>query len=516
MQSHRLVCPHCRANLKTTAAVGTIVSCSVCRGHLTVLDPPTALTEVPPDSDHDILLGQKGPGDEQQGPLSMKGIRSRPLQSITLGDFQILRKLGTGAMGAVYLARQRSQQRLVALKVLSRALSERRTYVQRFDREAEVMARLDHPHIVKLYGIGEEQGLHYLAMEYVDGWTLTTLLDRRGGHLGVADALHLILRCADALSHAHGLGIIHRDIKPSNIMVSQLGQVKLADLGLARPVETDLSLTESGLGLGTPHYMAPEQARSAKRADPRSDIYSLGSVFYRMLTGALPFEEDSAVELLLAKEQGIFPTARRRNSDVPPRLDLMVDKMLAADPRYRYQNCAELTRDLEGLGLARTNLSFNPLHSTTPPAVPVGSACVEVLLIDEDTGAVLMAQEALAECDTPSNLSVVGAPGEALAFLQRQGKYATAPVPNLILLGKDLLDQGGLELIVSIKTHRDWRSIPLIVLTTSDRAIDLLRRHGIGTNLQITSPEELKSLQSLLGQSLSDSTVTVVRLPKLL
>src|SRR5438132_12427306 len=117
-------------------------------------------------------------------------------------------------------------------------------------------------------------------------------------------------------------------------MISQPGQMKLTALGLARPVESDLSLTESGLGLGTPHYMAPEQARSARRADPRSDIYSLGCVLYQMLTGVLPFEEESAMELLLAKEQGIFPSARRRNSDVPARLDLMVDKMLAADPRY--------------------------------------------------------------------------------------------------------------------------------------------------------------------------------------
>ncbi len=515
MLSRHLVCPHCRATLKTASAAGTHIACNACQGRMTVPETviPQASRNEAADTSADIFFGQDLPSDEAQGPLSLKGIRPRPLQSITLGDFQILRKLGTGAMGAVYLARQRSQQRLVALKVLSRALSERGAYVLRFNREAEVMAQLDHPHIVKLYGIGEEQGLHYLAMEFIDGLTLTALLENRGGQLGVGDALYVILRCANALGHAHELGIIHRDVKPSNIMIGQLGQVKLADLGLARPVETDLSLTESGLGLGTPHYMAPEQARSARHADARSDLYSLGCALYRMLTGALPFDEDSAIELMLAKEQGLFPSARRRNSDVPPRLDLIIDKMLARNPKLRYQTCAELIRDLEGLGLARSNLSFNPLHALAGPTTPVGSAHVEVLLIDEDAGAVMLAQEALAECATPSNLSVVGVPADALAFLARQGKYAMAPLPNLILLGKDLLDRGGLDLVLAVKTNHEWRHIPLIVLTTSDKATDVLLAHGIGINMQISTPEDLKGLQNLLSKSPCDSTVTVVRLP---
>src|SRR5262249_53641096 len=144
--------------------------------------------------------------------------------------------------------------------------------------EADVLAQLDHPGIVRQYGVGEEQGLHYFAMEFVDGYTLSAVLERRGGRLGVGDAPHIALRSGEALGYAHDRGIVHGDVKPSNIMVSRLGLVKLTDLGLARAMDEDASLTESGLGLGTHQYMAPEQGRSARHADPRSDIYSLGCI----------------------------------------------------------------------------------------------------------------------------------------------------------------------------------------------------------------------------------------------
>ena len=190
----------------------------------------------------------------------MKGMRVRPLRTVTLGDFQIIRKVGVGATGAVYLARQRSTDCLLALKVLSNHLAEQAGYLQRFHREIQMMANLLHPGIVSFLGAGEEQDTHYFAMEFVDGYNVGIVGDRLGTRLPVGDALHIVLRCAEALHYAHEKHrIIHRDIKPTNILLSHLGQVKITDLGLAKPLEEDISMTESGVCVGTPEYMPPSR-----------------------------------------------------------------------------------------------------------------------------------------------------------------------------------------------------------------------------------------------------------------
>ncbi len=279
------------------------------------------------------------------------------------GDFHILKKLGSGGMGVVYLAQQQGADRRIALKVLSKTLASQREYVQRFMREAGVLSRLRHPNVVEFCGAGEANGQPYFAMEFIDGFTLEALLKRRGGRLEIADALYIALAAARGLAYAHERNVIHRDVKPTNIMVNRLGRVKITDLGLAKPVDEDLSLTASGAGVGTPQYMAPEQARNAEQADPRTDVYGLGGVLYHMLTGALPFEGDTVVALMLAKEKGHFPSARQRRREISDRLDLMIDRMLAKDVRLRYPSFAEVIRDIEGLGLAGEHLSFNPLHA---------------------------------------------------------------------------------------------------------------------------------------------------------
>src|SRR5262249_24103359 len=161
------------------------------------------------------------------------------------------------------------------------------------------------------------------------------------------------------------------DVKPKNILVTELGYVKITDLGLAKPLDEDLSLTDSGTGIGTPMYMAPEQVINGKRADARADIYALGGVLYEFLTGRPPFRGETAREMLGAKERGQFTPARRLNPGLPDRLDLVLDRMLAADLRYRYPSCAELIADLRRIGLAREHLGFNVLRvGGTLPGVP--------------------------------------------------------------------------------------------------------------------------------------------------
>jgi serine/threonine-protein kinase len=276
---------------------------------------------------------------------------------VALGDFKLIRKLGEGAMGAVYKAQQVSFNRVVALKILFPHVANNPKLVARLHREGMVMGQLDHPNIVQAYAIGEAQGCHYVAMEYVSGRSMQKWLAQLG-RLPVGDAVHIILDCAKALAYAHAQNMVHRDVKPDNILLTKKGAVKVADLGMVKTTDEDMSLTQTGHAVGTPWYMPLEQARNAKEIDGRSDIYALGCTLYAFLTGHPPFVGRTIVDVIKAKEVGTFPPARQANSDVPERLDLILAKMTAKLPKNRYQNCDEVTKDLESLGLASETLSF--------------------------------------------------------------------------------------------------------------------------------------------------------------
>lgn len=260
-------------------------------------------------------------------------------------------------MGEVFLATQSSLNRRVALKLLPKEFAANATLLERFLREAKSLAALDHPHIVRVYAIGAEAGHHYAAIEFIDGASLQDILDQKK-RLSVGDAIHIALVCASALEHAHNLGIIHRDIKPTNILISRNGRAKVADFGLVKLVEADMSMTATGTGLGTPEYMAPEQSYDARAATPASDIFSLGAMLYVMLTGELPYKGSSVVEFLAAKQTGRYPPARSINPEVPERLDLVIHRTLVPEPKQRYENCTEFIRDLAWLGRHNDSLSF--------------------------------------------------------------------------------------------------------------------------------------------------------------
>ncbi len=432
---------------------------------------------------------------------------------VNLEDFQILKKLGSGQMGAVYLAHQISLDRDVALKVLAQALVEKQVFVERFSRETRILASLDHPNIVRLFGVGGENGCYYYSMEYVNGFELRTLRDGLGGQMKVGDALYIALKCAAGLGHAHGRGIVHRDVKPENIMVTQLGEVKITDLGLAKPTaDQDPGLTDSGAGVGTPRYMAPEQARNGKNADARCDIYALGCTLYQLVTGQLPFGGDNSIDLMLAKERGFFPAARRINRDVPPRLELMLDKMLAKDPRIRYQTCDEVLRDLESLEAAHEHLSFNPLQVgkvLRPDSPATDSEQVEVFLIHDDPCIIRTIQDALYDSKIPSYLRVVSDAAKALAFLRREGKYASVPRPNLLLLGLPLASADSRKILLEIRDNEALHPIPVVILSGPPNSGDLLAADGLTASLILTKPEDLEKLEELI-RSVHSLCLTVV------
>ena len=270
-----------------------------------------------------------------------------------VGDYQIVAKLGEGGMGTVFKAVRGKTGRVVALKVLARKAAQRPGFVQRFHREVRTMGRLAHPHIVKYLAAGEANGLIYLAMELVDGGSVADRV-KRLGPLGVADAMSVAISAGRALDYAHQNGIVHRDVKPDNLLLTAAGEVKLADLGLAKATddEGDTTLTGTGTGMGTPLYAPLEQIRDAKRADARSDLYALGGVLYFCLTGSPPFEGADFLALLKAKEKGTFPAASGRNKLVPAGVDKMLSKLLAKLPEHRYQSAAEFLQDAEWGGFA--------------------------------------------------------------------------------------------------------------------------------------------------------------------
>ena len=292
-----------------------------------------------------------------------------------IGEFALVKKLGAGGMGDVYLARQTTLDRKVALKTLKPDLAKREDFVARFMREARSMGRLDHPNVVRIYGADTVEiagkPFAYAAIEYVDGKSMQDWMDELGS-LSVPDAVAVTLTVADALRHAHDLNMIHRDVKPDNILLTSRGVVKVADFGLAKAIDEDQSLTQSGVGMGTPLYMAPEQARNAKHVDARSDVYALGATLYYFLTGDLPFRGESTIELLQAKEAGRFESARKKNTAIPERLDFVLDRMMARDPDRRYENCGAVIADLTNLNLAGGSLSF--VDGAAPIAAVAGSA----------------------------------------------------------------------------------------------------------------------------------------------
>ncbi len=259
-------------------------------------------------------------------------------------DYEILERLGSGGMGTVFRARRKTDDAIVAVKVLRPSLSRNARYVDRLRREAEITMRLNHPGIVKGYGLGEEGGYHYLVMEFVPGRSLKTLL-KMWGRFPEEQVLDLGIQLAVALADAHEHGVVHRDIKPGNVLVDEDDRAKLTDLGLAKG-DSDPTLTRDGATVGTPQYMSPEQAQDPSKADERSDLYSLGATLYHMAVGLPPFEGDSVVQVISKLLNERADSAGSLNPEVSTGVNLILRRLLAKNPDLRYQTAEELLTDL--------------------------------------------------------------------------------------------------------------------------------------------------------------------------
>src|SRR5262245_1290846 len=289
-----------------------------------------------------------------------------------LGDYQILRRLGQGGMGYVYLAEQISLKRKVALKLLRPEMAGNPISLQRFKSEALSAARATHANIVQIYDIKEADGLHFMALEYVEGRNLREYLEKKGPP-EILVALSIMRQVASAIQRASELGIVHRDIKPENILVTRKGEVKVADFGLA-PVLSDtgqpLNLTQTGVTMGTPLYMSPEQVEG-KPIDFRTDIYSFGVTSYHLLAGQPPFRGTTPFEVALQHVQKEPPPLADIRPDLPPELCALVHKMMAKKPADRPQTGREIVRELIALRDAVVGVTRGQSGSGIRP-VPLG------------------------------------------------------------------------------------------------------------------------------------------------
>lgn len=274
-------------------------------------------------------------------------------------------------MAVVYRGYDLVLDRPVAIKVLRGQFAADASFLRRFEREAQAAARLSHPNIVSVYDVGRDDGTRYIVMEYVPGKTLKQLILEHAP-FSLDEAIHIVRQVAAALDYAHQHGLVHRDIKPQNILVDERGFVKVTDFGIAKGL-TDVSLTEAGFGMGTVHYVSPEQARG-EPATPASDIYALGVVLYEMLTGRLPFDADNPIGLAMQHVHEAPPPPRQFNPNIPPAVEAIILRALAKDPRQRFPTAGALAQALTHWRQYVPGSTPPPPRGGMPPRVPAGRA----------------------------------------------------------------------------------------------------------------------------------------------
>ncbi len=295
------------------------------------------------------LMIARGFITKNQAERLKKSIKESKAAAHKIPGYKVLGKIGAGAMAFVYKGRQLSLNRIVAIKVLPKRFSDNPEYVERFYKEGQAAAKLNHSNIVQAFDVGEAGGYHYFVMEYVEGKTLSD--DLVNGYVfPEQEAIDIVIQVAHALAHAHAKGLIHRDVKPKNIMISKDGTVKLADMGLARETaDLETAQSEAGKAYGTPYYIAPEQIRGKIDIDERADIYGLGATLYHMVTGRVPFMADDSAEVMKKHLREKLVPPDHINTSLSAGISEVVEIMMAKRKEDRYKNVEELLLDLNSL-----------------------------------------------------------------------------------------------------------------------------------------------------------------------
>lgn len=359
----------------------------------------------------------------------------------TLGAYRLVERLGQGGMATVYKAYEAALDRYVAIKVLPQFFANDPTFAQRFRREAKAIAQLNHPNIVPIYSFGEDNGITYIAMQFIEGGTLKHASDQV---YRSEEALRLLLPIARALGYAHKRGVIHRDIKPSNVLISDEGWPVLADFGLAQMAQASARLTESGVGMGTPTYMSPEQGQG-DRVDQRTDIYSFGIMLYELVTGEAPFRADTPMAVVIKHLTAPMPLPSDVNPNVPPEVETLILKATAKNPDDRFQTAEELALAMErALNLP----SVMKEERTAEPSVPQYSATV-------------VARPPAPTVAAHPPATTVAEPAATPAKVRKSGKiFRTLGIALLVLLGLPCLCVVGMYALNICPPEGPWDQPP--------------------------------------------------------
>src|SRR6058998_2476527 len=296
-------------------------------------------TPLPENSRYCFACGADVSGGDAAPSTSSVDVLRERLQRLIEGRYRIERLLGKGGMGAVFLAHDLTLERDVAIKVLPPDVAQDEQIVRRFQQEAKTAAKLDHPNIIPIYRVESEGGLNYFVMKYVSGTSLEDLLDQKQP-LPVPEIQRILWEAACALGHAHQRGVVHRDVKPANIMFDHDGRAMLTDFGISKALQAATGFTATGMIIGTPHYMAPEQAKGGT-VDGRADEYSLAVVGYRMISGELPYTGDSVHTILYKHIFEEVPSVGAKRSDTPPFLTAAISRALSKEPEQRFTTMEE-------------------------------------------------------------------------------------------------------------------------------------------------------------------------------
>jgi serine/threonine protein kinase len=461
-------------------------------------------------------------------PFQAVAVRERHFEELVIGNYQVLDRLGAGAMGTVYKALHRRMKRVVAIKVLSRSVGQSEKFVQRFQREVEAVARLTHPNIVMAHDADEAEVGHFLVMEFVNGRDLATEVQQRGP-LPIREAVECIVQAARALDYAHGQGMIHRDIKPANLLRDVSGVVKVADLGLARFNDTlgrspqDRSaLTQAGSIVGTVDFMPPEQALGLQNIDHRADIYSLGCTLHYLLIGRPPFQGTTMMAILLEHREAPIPSLSAARCAVPATLDQIFRQMVAKKPEERFASMAEVVRALEGLALISEPQPKQPVKPTvTQTAAPTST--VDFAPAGQDTGAAEARNQTVdlrpASAPVTAGMTVLLVePSRSQAviirgYLQTLGfqNLPTAPSgqkaleiarnapPRVVISAMHLADMTGVQLAQQMRAEEPLSSTGFVLITSQADAQEANLLRQAGNVVRLPKPFDLDQLAEALA-----------------